>query len=446
MCKNYFNIILTVSIFALTSFFIGCSEKMDSVNINDSINAAISAKSDSNAVSMTNALKYAYARYPKTKGNNVNLQPIVKDNDTLAFILNYGQGWELLSADERYVPILAHGEGEYDINDLNPGQKFWLDMELDRILNVRLGNIQLDSIDSVSNKLFWARINKPQTLTKADGDPTEGWELVELLGEYKEVLSTNHYISTVWGQSSPWNDCVPMGINTNQRCKVGCVAVAGAQILKYLHDDIGKPSTFYMTGTCEGDLNNYSFSFGNMSSSAWNNMALTSNETSTRTYAAAILLGYVGNEVEMDYGLDGSAALTENLVNLFNSFNISCQYENYSENAVRTSILTNGMPVIVRATPTSANSNGHCWIIDGYNRVKVEYRYLYRYTGLDNPYVEYGDVKIESEYEIREYLVMNWGWNDYIDNTSYSFSGGSWFNSGHSTQYMYNKKIIYNFQ
>ena len=62
-------------------------------------------------------------------------------HDTLAYVVNYGTGWELLSGDERYTPILAMGEGIYDFEELNPGQKIWLESEMEIIQAIKNNDI-----------------------------------------------------------------------------------------------------------------------------------------------------------------------------------------------------------------------------------------------------------------------------------------------------------------
>ncbi len=154
--------------------------------------------------------------------------------------------------DKRYTPILAMGEGIYDFEELNPGQKIWLESEMEVIHAIKNNNIAVPEESSQKNRKFWTRLQGPTDDTKADEDPIEGWELIDIM-EIRSIVNTSgHMIKTQWGQFYPWNQCVPYATGTDSRCAAGCVAVAGAQLLKFLHDSLGKPATFYTTGSCSG--------------------------------------------------------------------------------------------------------------------------------------------------------------------------------------------------
>ena len=74
----------------------------------------------------------------------------------------------------------------------------------------------------------------------------------------------------------------------------------------------------------------------------------------------------------------------------------------------------------------------------------TEYRYIYEFQDRDAPYNEYGEIKYETVYESNNYILMNWGWNNRIDNTCYTIYSGSGWNEGGYT-FVNNKRIMYNF-
>lgn len=392
----------------------------------------------SNTVTNSDINRYAGAKFGKTKGCTIDISPICFNGDTLAYILNYGSGWELLSADERYIPILAKGGGSYNIEELNPGQKIWLQSELECIKAIKDNTIIVPEKEKLKNKRFWKRLEGPASATKAEGDPIHGWELIDILEICAERTTTGHLIKTQWGQDDPWNQCVPYATGTSLRCVAGCVAVAGAQLLKFLHDTLGKPATFYTTGSCTGYETNPLFIFDNATTTSWDNMALTPYESTDKLYQAALLIGWVGREVGMDYSLNLSGAFSGDFANLMSSLSIDCSYTNL--NAVNVwSQLKNKWPVYIRAE--TDNGDGHAWIIDGYESVTIEYRYIYEYTQHGSPYNEYGEIKYESEYETNDYILMNWGWNDYVDNNVYALTGAyGWSGGGYI--FRNNKKVI----
>ncbi|MBR4093801.1 MAG: hypothetical protein IKK23_00145 [Bacteroidales bacterium] len=77
---------------------------------------------------------------------------------------------------------------------------------------------------------------------------------------------------------------------------------------------------------------------------------------------------------------------------------------------------------------------GHAWLIDGYHILTVEYRYVYEYQKHDSPFTDYGDIKYEYEYEYetKDYVLMNWDWNNDIDNSAYSLTDyKGWYKDGY---------------
>ncbi|MBR4093874.1 MAG: C10 family peptidase [Bacteroidales bacterium] len=377
-------------------------------------------------------LKYAHAKFGNTKGNTIDIKPICKNSDTLAYVVNYGTGWELLSGDERHTPILAKGDGFYDVENLNPGQRVWLNSEMEIIQAIKNNDIIIPEQERQKNQKFWAKLQGPgSSNTKADEDPIEGWELIDIM-EIRSIVNTSgHIIKTRWGQDYPWNQCVPYASGTNVRCVAGCVAVAGAQLLKFLHDSLGKPATFYTTGLCSGYQTSPSFSFDNPSSTAWSNMALTFNESYEKLYQSALLIGWVGAEVDMVYSRTESEAYSSSFKNLLSSLLISCSYNSYNANVAWEQIRS-GIPVYIDAIDLNDPTIGHAWLIDGYHILTVEYRYVYEYQKHDSPFTDYGDIKYEYEYETSNYVLMNWGWGNNVDNSLYSLTDyNGWYVQGY---------------
>lgn len=414
-------------------FIVSCSK--------DAVMEDLQLQQDSHfKITNNKVLKYVHAKFGNTKGNTIDIKPICKNSDTLVYVVNYGTGWELLSGDERYTPILAMGEGVYNFEKLNPGQKIWLESEMEVIQAIKNNNIAVTEESSQKNREFWTRLQGPIDGTKADEDPDEGWELIDIM-EIRSIVNTSgHKIETQWGQFYPWNQCVPYATGTDSRCAAGCVAVAGAQLLKFLHDSLGKPATFYTTGSCSGYQSAPLFSFDNPSASAWSNMALTPSESTDKTYQASLLIGWIGSQVGMNYTLNSSGADSENFKNLLSSLSINCSYNDYNANVVWNQI-GRGMPVYIRAEELNSNGAGHAWLIDGYYILTIEYRYVYEYIKHDSPFTDYGDIKYEYEYETKDYVLMNWGWNNDIDNSAYSLTDyNGWYKDGYI--FKNGKKII----
>ena len=136
--------------------------------------------------------------------------------------------------------------------------------------------------------------------------PERGSRAVGMNYQEGEVLLTSG-----WHQQPPYNDQCPdlgcdewegppyYGYNTNAR--VGCVATAGVQILRY-----------WNWPPCNS-LGNYvdAYNWTNMPDYTW----ITSPQDQIDCVAAASYS--VGNSVGMDYGCDGSSAMTEDMEQVF---------------------------------------------------------------------------------------------------------------------------------
>src|SRR5574344_2345476 len=433
-----------LSIYLMLIVLTNCTKQLvshdqDELFINNSINK----------VSGADIEKYIDAKYRKTK-STIKIDIVSYNQDSLIYIINHNEGWELISGDKRCKPIIARGMGIFDINNLNPNKLAWLESEAEEIYNV----MQTEN-DSLSNQ-FWSLLDNPSSHTKAEGDPFEDdkyWELdyIESNCSFDTEETSGHLITTKWGQDTPWNSCVPFVSGKSYRCVAGCVPVAGAQMLYYLHNTIGKPASVYTSGSCNGNENNYLFNFSSSSTFAWEQMALNYfDNNSSRLYQTAILIGWVGQGINTNYGENGSGAELSDLKQLFTDTGISSTKCDYDKTKVWGS-LRNNKPVIVCAYAKQTHflgfshlSEGHCWIIDGYYRAINSYIYHYKWASrTENAVHRYGDTKEEIVNISTDYLLMNWGWDGSSDNGLYSLPS-SW-SPNSSYTFKYDKEILYKF-
>lgn len=440
------NILLHLII--VCTLFISCDKSIQS----DIIRSTSIVGNPSYNVSMDEVMLYANARFNKTKVNTLNIEIFKRNNDSVAFLIEAQDQWEIISGDKRTPPIIAKGIGSFDTLNLNPNKKLWLDMTLCEIQQLK-NNITKADEDLIDN--FWLKLGGP-TLTKADGDPIEDnlyWELINIVPIDAGETGYHHLLSTKWGQGSPWNQHVPYANDGSQRCVAGCVAISASQMLHYLHYKIGKPASFFTTGYYNGTVSNGGYSFGNSSPNAWDNMALDVFDTSaSKRSQSALLISWSGIQLDLDYGKNSTSGKTKDIVDYYNTYGISCSYQSYNKEKVKASVL-NGMPVIVRADKDlvidipaiiEISNGGHSWIIDGYIIGTDTYKYQYQWTSTtDNHLYEYGEIREEIVEESREYIKMNWGWDGSQDN-SYYLPGGSWQTDNGTFQY--EKKMIFDFK
>ena len=270
-------------------------------------------------------------------------------------------------------------------------------------------------------------------------------DIVPTLGHYElrnSTLSIEVYdsissmTSTEWSQGSPYNYYCPLTSNNLEHAPAGCVAIAGAQMLYFLHSTFGIPSTAPSKAYCKGNVNSYTWEQTDYSSHIWADMA-------NNGYYAAPLIADVGRRLNMQYGDNGSGALTEDLINkVFVPYGISCLYTSYNVDLLRKSLLK-GMPVILSAKSIKTRSSGtgkvgHAFIADRYKRTRMVTKNYYEWV-----YDSYPDGKpipvvpdkVESTYSSPTISMIgfNWGWGSYYNVPTEWFGlTGDWISSQYS--------------
>ena len=397
-----------------------------------------------------------------------------KTNDTLLYVCQKQEGgWTVYSSDTRVPAIVAQSDGgSFDDLMKIEGAKLWIqsiadDMAAIRQLDDDKLNFTREEIEN--NKAFWKSISSPdefvkkmlkESATRGGGhgnliDP----ELDSLLHDglwvfresytYTEVYdSIPRLTKTIWHQHAPYNTYCPTKTDgSGLNAPAGCVAIAGAQILYFLHNKLGVPATAPSHATCYGNVNNYTMHQDNFTTTVWDFM-----NTDGYQYKAAPLIANVGTLVGMNYGNSGSSAVTEDLVNdVFRDwYGISCTYGDYSTGTLRTSLLS-GMPVILRAS-SSTISGGHAFIIDQYMRTRtVTANY---YTWVYDSWPPHTPIPAIPEYVEYTYtspviskVRMNWGWGGDFNNSWFSLTGDWLAGSEGGVSYNWNvsRHMIYGF-
>lgn len=419
-------------------------------------------------VDLETVINFTERLYPHTKGDNTsgfNVLPIVgTDSDTLMYIVNYGagRGWKIFSADSRTPAVIAESDrGSFSLETGNEGLRVWMDgvsknMEIIRHSEDAFLNFSRDEI--IANKSFWNKeegrgIHPP--VFEAQGE----WHVSTHIETF--VSDSLNHMTPKWYQREPYNDFCPLKTNgTVDRAKVGCVAVAGAQVLYYLHGKFGIPQTMVSSGYCVGDINNYTQSFFNPSSTVWASMDTTFHNTSGSGGAERIMIGHVTNLVDSHFHNSYTWALPANLrTNVFEWYGYSCSHGNYDDTVVKASLEAD-LPVIITATDLLIPTDGdiHTFVIDGYKSTYKKYIY-HHYWVPYNPETfiylpEYDDYyTISYSSPAITSIKMNWGWDSQWDKDNPLNDG--WFSltdswivfEGTSLEYDYNyhRKMIYGF-
>lgn len=175
-------------------------------------------------------------------------------------------------------------------------------------------------------------------------------------------------VKTQWNQGEPYNLMCPMV--DDKLTYTGCVATAMAQVMK-VHNwpDVGKGSHSYTWGIQTLSMNFAETPF------EWDKMLdiYTNSASTAQNNAVATLMSACGISVNMNYGLSGSGAYSQNVAPALRDYfqySVSTTYipRNYFtltawENYIYGS-LKNGAPIYYSGQNTSV---GHAFVCDGYD-------------------------------------------------------------------------------
>lgn len=397
----------------------------------------------------------------------------VNRNDTLLYLLDYGDEWIIVAGDKRINPFVAESDKDrLSFDTANEELKVWIDSYADEVRVIRKDTREVEN----EHTKFWNMIsqNKPKIKVKTR-NPEYKWAVVTYTYIDSETPSdvVSHLTSTEWGQKYPWNADFPADINnSNWRCRAGCGPVAFAQMVYYMHYHLGKPTALYhdisVASSVSGPTANIGFSRSglNSNSTRWNSMALNYTQEST-SYVGDLLLD-IGNRFGSVYsGEKTSGNISASAANYYNlTFSVS----NYNYQLVKTD-LQNSKPVYVTASykdPSTNEYEGHAWLIDGWGfktrhyTIQKTFEYTENWMYASEYYDTFDELRaryhINSEYDVveedggtntSEYLRMNWGQSG-VSNGGYydTYPSSTWTFHGdfENYNYYYEKKIRYDFR
>ena len=405
-----------------------------------------------------------------TDTNSFEIQPYCQEeSDTLLFIVNFKNGgWRIYSSDKRTPAIIAEGEkGYFSFEDGSPAVLSWIDCMASDIARVRRASDKdlLFTEEEISaNKNYWS---SPKSVT-FQGDtipiipliPSGHWE--ERISSTTEECGRVNHLTPMWDQGSPYNECCPNSVNLpGEKALAGCVPLAGSQVLLYLHDTLGVPAYMVSDYYCNGYIGGYSRAFYNATTTSWSNMSYEYTSSAATVLPEAIMIGYVGDLVDVSYSEIGtnlfSYAWPPNLKSsVFEYYGISCSSGWYDESVVKTCLLSQ-MPVIVSASnlliPTDFDI--HCFVIDGFRLTRTKYTH-YHYYVYDSPPPGV-PLPEPPDYTTYTYssptlsnIKINWGWasqwgSDPINDGWYTLTGSWTVTNGGTYDYNHYRYMIYGF-
>lgn len=350
--------------------------------------------------------KQGVSRSLKAAAQSPTLQAAANNGYYYVFNVGDGNGFVIVSGDDRTTPILGYSdEGALDAGKIPANMQSWLDGY----------SLQMQALSTLSNEEAAMRLAAPRKTTTVD-----------------TRNSIAPMITSKWDQATPyWNECpefmsIEDGDTVGELAYTGCVATAMSQIMYFYKQPAATLAQipayqFVVVG------DNYTYSTVSMDAQPittfdWAHMrdTYTGAESEEYTSAVAHLMLYAGCSVKMQYGISGSAAYTDDIPKGFKYFGYGSQLAfraDYTQEAwdnLVYSELAAGRPMVYNGT--AGSGGGHSFVCDGY---------------------EYGD-----------YFHINWGWSGMgngffqlaIMNPSASGIGGSSSAEGYNMK----QNIVYN--
>lgn len=361
---------------------------------------------NNSSVSIVDIKKYLYNnKMTKSEEKIPEIVPIVAaDRDTIMYLINYNNGWEIVSGDKRTPAIIAFSEnGQLDMDSSNPGFLAWMNNTASNMKRIKhSADAELSfSLDEIAfyESLWSDSENKKMKVPPVDLNPgvfTGEWVYVRTEVGIEHIKVVDHLTNTQWDQCYPYNQMCP---NHCGNQPAGCVAVAGAQMLYYLYKFNGKPIMATPTITMDALLTSYSID-------------------KDKTKDVASFLRQIGDLVNMHYRDEYSWAIPSDLQKVFRYYGYSSSYIPFDNNKVEESLRKN-IPVIVVAFDTFFKIpnvfTGHVFLIDGYRLIRSYTRKLYKFVpdqqNVPLP-INFETYRYETKYgsSFINYVKMNWGW------------------------------------
>lgn len=308
----------------------------------------------------------------------------------VAYYFNVGSNaFVIVAGHKSSMPIIGmSADDTLNVDNMPPAMQWWVESYSEMIAEAQLQDLQPASdVEKV-----WATYEDHTQI------PSSG-------------KATNWLIDTKWDQGYNENPTYNLycPVHFHKYCYTGCVATAAAQIVNYYQfPAVGRyTKAYYLTYTVDGETtirtspvattifyNQTFYDYAHMP------LELYRSSDSAEIKAVALLMFHIGVAVDAEYGIDGTSAISENLINCMKRY---FKYKNSSQlyrssftdakwcDTLRYSIDRKAPLYFSAASPEGGDihANGHAFICHGYHPTSTN---LFR---------------------------MNWGWGG---------SGDGWYN------------------
>lgn len=366
-------------------------------------------------------------------GELVKLEPVIYDGDTVMYVANYNDGWEVFSNSTTMPMVLMRSDkGHFNDSMLeeNPAFAAFFDMSKANLA----AEMHDASAEAQPGSEEWADYGV-QTVNGGIMRKPAPEPIVLVATGFVDVEKdiVDHLLKTKWHQDSPYNQFIPYMGNGVTHSHAGCASVALAQYLYYWHNQYGLPPYSVTSATYNAVTNTYSFSGSSVT--IWDEMPfgdwlfITIEEAEVEARPAALLIGNIASCLGTIFAEEeslGSNTITDIMASYVNEqTHQTLLLKNFASASIY-NMLKSKKPVITNLFHTG-DSTGHAVVTD-YVRQEKSYRDYYYVpqsiagniqpweveTGISFDLViqRYGsaNVTIERKLEsISYYFKVNWG-------------------------------------
>ncbi|MBR6002401.1 MAG: C10 family peptidase [Bacteroidales bacterium] len=263
------------------------------------------------------------------------------------YVFNFdGGGFVIVAGEDTVEPILGYSKtGRFEYEGAPDNVRWWMDGLASDIAIVR---------------------SEPSRANPGKGGRT---------AEYGNVVK--QYTTAKWYQDTPYNNECPVITGGSNRGVTGCVATAGAIVMRYFSwPDKGEGTTTAYSYTNEKNKTQTVAARTLGRAYDWNNMIMdySGNYTSTQASAVAAIMVDVGVASQMQYGYDeGSGTFDENLLAAmqkhfkYNKSAYRACRESYSDDEWLTLLKENLDNVGPMPYGGADDEGGHEFVFDGYS-------------------------------------------------------------------------------
>ena len=311
------------------------------------------------------------------------------------------KGFVIVAADDRMHPILAYStESVFDVVAAEEGPMVFFDAYSSDLETAITDNLE----QSPAIEAQWRMLEKHATLPSRDD---------RIVGPL---------CATIWHQTQLYNDQCPADLEGyNGHVKVGCVANAMSQIMRYWEwpkTGVGQHS-YYCYGYGSTSYGTLTANFGE-ADYRYELMPAFLDYTSPQTEvdAVALLEYHAGVSVEMSYGPNASGAYSDEVVPAMKDY---FRYSNeaefidrdyYSDNEwtdILRNEIDNGRPMYYSAYSYSKDGTrgGHAFVCDGYDMFNF-FHFNWGWQGFDNGFYSINAMNLTyHQYNYNHYTTTN---------------------------------------